>query len=148
MRLSGAKDTIADEQRRKQPPKSARDGSAPKAATPKAPEGGCHDGNNVARKCGNLVKALAHPEHGVPETLKIWNNISISELPWKGATPPCISKKVQPNDQQSAAHEYLRDPRNISGARYHMVVTMSDCCLLLCLQADPKSDSTPFKGLR
>ncbi len=51
------------------------------------------------------------------------NSWSISLSPWNRGLLFTISAKMVPMDHMSMGHEYLGEPNNTSGARYHRVTT-------------------------
>mmetsp|Transcript_25123 Transcript_25123/g.82338 ORF Transcript_25123/g.82338 Transcript_25123/m.82338 type:complete len:90 (-) Transcript_25123:550-819(-) len=75
---------------------------------------------------------------------------SDSDVPANRGFDVAISAKIHPTDQMSTGVEYVRDPINTSGARYHKVTTYILCywlevCLnrlhLMCITADRDTKS-------
>ncbi len=66
---------------------------------------------------------VSHMSYIADTYLNIRKSWSISESPWKSGLLVPISAKMHPILQISTGVEYLADPSNTSGARYHRVTT-------------------------
>ena len=79
--------------------------------------------NRVAEKDGNRANENHNVFEGVPNTRNMRSNMSNSLVPGNATFPAKISTTMHPNDHISTAVPYRAVASNISGARYHNVVT-------------------------
>mmetsp|Transcript_14746 Transcript_14746/g.37428 ORF Transcript_14746/g.37428 Transcript_14746/m.37428 type:complete len:209 (-) Transcript_14746:444-1070(-) len=85
---------------------------------------GLHLGK-LAFQSGNVLSSGHMSSVGVPNFMKIWKSVEISESPAQSGRPVAISPKRQPAAHASTSSEQPRAPRSTSGATYHMQYLVS-----------------------